>query len=68
MRLKLKHEHDGVYFSHNGHAAYLNGEKPAFMWPSGCDIVPTVRHHIQRKRPFGYSYELVMFYEMKNND
>ena len=65
MRLKLKHEHDGIFFSHNGHAAFLNGEKPIFMWPAGSDVIPTCSHHIQRKYAYGYTYGLVMFYKLR---
>jgi hypothetical protein len=63
MRLIFKHEHEGVFFSHNGHRAFLRGEKPGFMFQKENKLVPVCVHHIAR--PYGenkYTRELVMFY------
>lgn len=70
MRLLYKHEHHGVWFSENGHKAYLRGEKPRFMWPENVELIPTCEHHIARQHPGAarmapekaYTRELVMFY------
>lgn len=63
MKLLYSDVHEGVYFSKNGQAAYLRGEKPRFMWPESAKVVETVAHHIARPiAGRGYSRELVMFY------
>lgn len=63
MRLLYKHEHEGVWFSANGHRAYMRGEKPGFMWGTGKKLVPTVVHHIAREYGNGkFTRELKMFY------
>lgn len=67
MRLIYKHEHEGIWFSNNGHTAYMRGERPARLLPEGHGWEPTIQHHIARKRTFPrgdvqYTRELVMFY------
>lgn len=62
MRLLYKHCHEGIWFSQNGHAAYMRGEKPNFMWPEVFDFEATTEHHIARDYDKGkYTRELVMF-------
>lgn len=67
MKLLCKHLHDGIWYSNNGHLAWLQGERPKFLVPA--DLVgwrPTIPHHVQRLRRTivknNYSHELVMFY------
>lgn len=68
MKLRLKHQHEGVWFSDNGHRAYLRGERPACLLEPGGERAwqPTLPHHIQRLRRTvrkdNYSWELVLFY------
>jgi len=49
MSVLYIHEHEGVWFSKNGHRAYLAGEKPRFMWPAEAKLERTADHHIQRE-------------------
>lgn len=63
MRLIYRHKHQGVWFSHNGHRAYENGERPDCCLPTEWhDWELTARHHIARKRGNDYTRELVQFY------
>lgn len=43
-----KHKHEGVWFSKNGHRAYMRGEKPWWLWPlqDRSRLVKTCPHHI----------------------
>jgi hypothetical protein len=66
MKVVYKHVHEGIYFSHNGHAAYLKGEKPFFMWPKDAQIEATCQHHIGHWRGQTHTRELVMFYREKD--
>jgi hypothetical protein len=63
-QLFTKYIHHGIGFSKNGHIAYLQGEKPEFMFPEGTLIEPTVNHHIEVQvgRTQTYKRPLVMFY------
>lgn len=63
MKPLYKHEHEGLWFSRNGHRAYMLGEKPKSLWPTGTPIEPTVAHHIEiRDGRFQCRRKLVMFY------
>ena len=67
MRLIYAHKHEGIWFSRNGHRAYMRGEKPLILWPEDAhhELVPTVAHHISRKTgsgDYGYTRKLVMFF------
>lgn len=67
MKPLYKHEHDGVWFSRNGHRAYLLGEKPKQMWPPDAILEPTVAHHVEiRSGGFSVRRKLVMFYRLKS--
>jgi hypothetical protein len=67
MRLIYKDKHEGKWFSHNGHLAYLAGERPDCLLPPGHGWEPTTMHHIARlKGKDDYSRELVMFYRNPN--
>jgi hypothetical protein len=63
MRLIYKHQHEGIWYSHNGHEAYLKGERPLILWDKKEHIVFTHQHHIARKLTTGYTREFVMFYK-----
>ena len=63
MKLLYIHQHEGFWFSKNGHKAYLRGERPGFMFEPGDRLEPTINHHIARLRGGSdYTRELVMFY------
>jgi len=65
MRSIYVHEHEGVRFSKNGHAAYERGEKPQFLWKWSeyGDLIPTCHHHIEVNHGKGqWKRPLVMFY------
>ena len=63
MKPLYKHEHEGLWFSRNGHRAYMLGEKPKSLWLDGTPIEPTVAHHIEiRDGRFQCRRKLVMFY------
>jgi hypothetical protein len=63
MRLIYRHEHQGIWFSHNGHRAYEKGERPlCLLVHEWCDWEETAKHHIARRRGTEYTRELVMFY------
>lgn len=66
MKQLYKHEHEGLRFSHNGHAAYLRGEKPRWMWKDE-EVEETVAHHIEwgTDRERNVRRALVMFYRKK---
>ena len=66
MRLIYKHQHEGIWFSHRGHAAYERGEKPEFMWPEGSEIEQTEIHHIAKAPQ--YKRKLVMFFREKRKN
>ncbi len=69
MRLIYKHKHEGLFFSHRGHKAYLRGEKPKELWPADAKLKETEVHHIGRSTGSwygGYTRELIMFYKMDN--
>jgi hypothetical protein len=68
MRLIYKDEHEGVWFSKNGHLAYMRGEKPGFLYHGEKNLQPVCVHHIARPWPNGrgYSRELVMFYRVED--
>ena len=66
MRLVYKYQHEGVWFSKNGHRAYLRGERPGFMWGTGKRLEPVCVHHIaQECSPGKFTRQLKMFYTLK---
>ena len=67
MRLIYKEKHEGVWFSHNGHRAYENGERPRCLIEKTIGgWEPTVAHHIARRNGNStWTRELVMFYKKK---
>jgi len=69
MRNLYKHFHEGVWFSENGHKAWMRGERPKCM-DFGPDQIwehyePTCAHHIARPICSTFTRELVMFYREK---
>lgn len=64
MRLLFQHEHEGLWFSKNGHAAYERGERPIELCPKGAGLISSERHHIARKIGDTYTRELVQFYKV----
>lgn len=65
MKLLLwRYFHEGIWFSKNGHKAYIRGEKPLLLWDDDTILEPTIKHHIAHQRPC-YTMEFVMFYRKK---
>jgi hypothetical protein len=63
MKPLYHHEHEGLFFSKNGHLAYLRGEKPAHLLPYVATLEPTTYHHIEIPHgPRCRLRRLVMFY------
>ena len=62
MRQLYTHQHEGIRFSKNGHAAYQRGEKPVMLWTAGDELEQTQLHHIETGVPPFCKRPLVMFY------
>ncbi|HYE29928.1 MAG TPA: hypothetical protein VEH27_00740 [Methylomirabilota bacterium] len=68
-QLYSDHIHEGVGFSTDGENAYLNGEKPLFMWPEAVrksqTLEATTSHHIEWQAGREWNRRLVMFYRQR---
>lgn len=42
----LKHEHDGLWFSHAGHKAYMDGERPEVLIADPWNWKWSSAHHV----------------------
>jgi hypothetical protein len=69
MSPTLKHRHGSFFFSHDGHTAFNNGEKPLDFFENKMGILPCSKHHVEywdsiKKK---YVVKLVPFYKNKNS-